>query len=135
MPKQMSAQRKKSSPYAPGIAFATGAPESILAILENLMREEIFHSTLDWQSQEQLDEGARQAYDLYRSAPLYYDGIANLQRSEFKLATLERRLENARKSGATSRIADLALKVSLAREFVRMARESLPRLAAFHSPT
>ena len=43
------------------IQEATGAPAGECAILENIMREEIFHSTLDWQSREQLIAGAQQA--------------------------------------------------------------------------
>lgn len=129
----MTAQRKKSSPYAPMIAEATGAPDHLLATLENLMRAEIFHSTLDWQSGEQLAEGARQAHDLYRSAPAYYDGFAQLQRASFNLATLERRLKTAEQSGSSSRIAELRIKVALAREFEQSARAALPRLAAFYS--
>lgn len=44
------------------IQDATNAPARDLAQIENIMREEIFHSTLDWQSREQLTDGGRQAY-------------------------------------------------------------------------
>lgn len=43
------------------IQDATHAPARDLAQIENIMREEVFHSTLDWQSREQLSNGARQA--------------------------------------------------------------------------
>ncbi len=128
-------QRQKASPYASLIAAATGAPESRLALLENLMRDEIFHSTLDWQSSEELAEGARRAHDLYRSAPSYYDGLLILQLAEFRLAKLESSLRKARDSGDTRRITDLATRVQLARESARTAREAIPRLAAFHGLT
>ena len=43
------------------IREATGAAIADLAHIENIMREEIFHSTLDWQTREQLAAGAQQA--------------------------------------------------------------------------
>lgn len=43
------------------IREATGAPAADLPCIENIMREEIFHSTLDWQTREQLVDAARQA--------------------------------------------------------------------------
>lgn len=43
------------------IQDATGAPTKDLARIENIMRDEIFHSTLDWQTREQLANTARQA--------------------------------------------------------------------------
>lgn len=51
----------KPNHYQRLIQQATGAPVSDLAPIEDIMREEIFHSTLDWQIREQLAEGARQA--------------------------------------------------------------------------
>jgi len=135
MPNHSSAQSQKGSPYADLIGAATGAPESILALLENLMRDEIFHSTLDWQSAEELTEGARKAYDLYRSAPAYYDGLLNLQRAEFQLAKLENSLRKARDSGNAQKSADLEVRVQLAREFAQRNREAIPRLADFYQLT
>jgi hypothetical protein len=44
------------------IQDATHAPASDLAQIENIMRDEIFHSTLDWQTREQLADAARQAF-------------------------------------------------------------------------
>ena len=49
-------QRQNASPYSQLIAAATEAATSKLAILENIMRDEIFHSTLDWQTADQLAE-------------------------------------------------------------------------------
>jgi hypothetical protein len=43
------------------IQSATGAAEADWALIENIMRDEIFHSTLDWQSEAQLTLAARQA--------------------------------------------------------------------------
>lgn len=57
------------------IQRSTGAAAADLALIENIMRDEIFHSTLDWQTREQLTDAARQAFallqanrDLYESA-------------------------------------------------------------------
>lgn len=44
------------------IQQATGAPVKDLAQIENIMRDEIFHSTLDWQTRAQLADAARQAF-------------------------------------------------------------------------
>ena len=125
-------QVKKTSPYAKLIRTATDAAESRLVLLENLMRDEIFHSTLDWQSAEELAEGARQAHDLYRSAPGYYDGLELLHLAEFRLSGLETSLEKARLAADPSKTIDLEVRIQLARESVRAARESIPRLAAFY---
>ena len=46
------------------IQHATGAPAGDLALVENIMRDDIFHSTLDWQTGEQLSSAARQAFTL-----------------------------------------------------------------------
>lgn len=132
IPKRHLVQRQKPSPYASLIAAATGAPEGKLALLENLMRDEIFHSTLDWQSAEELAEGARRAHDLYRSAPAYYDGLLILQRAEFRLVDLESSLRKARDAGHAQKAADLETRVILARESARVARDAIPRLVDFH---
>ncbi len=128
-------QRQKLSPYSHLIADATGAPEHLLPLLENLMRDEVFHSTLDWQSAAKLADGARQAYDLYRRAHVYYDGLLLLQRAEFLLAKVEQKLETARRNGRSNRIPELETQVAIARQHVQRSREAIPRLAAFHSPT
>jgi hypothetical protein len=125
-------QRQKPSPYEALIREATSAPEDKLALLESLMREKVFHSTLDWQSASLLADGARRAFDLYRSAPTYFDGIEIHQRARFRLARLEDRLESARTSSTPAKLADLELRVRLARDSERSAREAIPRLAAFH---
>jgi len=93
------------------------------------MREEIFHSTLDWQGAAQLAEGARQAYVLYRSAPAYYDGIEIHQRAHFRLVQLEARLEKARRFANPAKIAEIELRVQLARDTERLTCEAIPHLA------
>jgi hypothetical protein len=46
------------------IQEATRAPVGDLPLIEHIMRSDIFHSTLDWQSREQLMVGARAAHEL-----------------------------------------------------------------------
>ena len=60
---------RRLTAYKERIAEATGAPDTILPILENIMREEVFHSTLDWQSDEQFTAGARQALRIFLGNP------------------------------------------------------------------
>jgi hypothetical protein len=51
--------------YAKTISEATGVtdPED-LAEIEDTMRHDIFHSTLDWQTRAQLMRGAREAWEV-----------------------------------------------------------------------
>lgn len=44
------------------IQDATKALAKDLVLIENIMRDEIFHSTLDWQTREQLADAARQSF-------------------------------------------------------------------------
>jgi hypothetical protein len=46
------------------IQEATKATLQEVAMIEHIMRSDIFHSTLDWQSRDQLVEGARAAHEL-----------------------------------------------------------------------
>lgn len=55
------------------IQDATCAPAKDLAQIENIMRDEIFHSTLDWQTQEQLSNAARQARSRLNEDRQLYD--------------------------------------------------------------
>jgi hypothetical protein len=55
------------------IQDATGVSAKDLAQIENIMREEVFHSTLDWQSREQLADAARQAFSRLNEDRGLYD--------------------------------------------------------------
>jgi len=66
------------NPLSRLIQRATGAPRRDLALIENIMRDDIFHSTLDWQTSEQLTQAARQAFALLESnRDLYETGRAS----------------------------------------------------------
>lgn len=47
--------------YTNIIVEATGCDEPTADRLEDIMRHDIFHSTLDWQTKEQLVEAAKEA--------------------------------------------------------------------------
>ena len=47
--------------YQSIIIKATGCTVAEASGLEDIMRHDIFHSTLDWQTKEQLQEAAREA--------------------------------------------------------------------------
>lgn len=68
------AQTTKLCGYAASISKYTGVtdPED-LADIEDSMRNDIFHSTLDWQSPEVFADGARQAWELVQ---LFRDPVA-----------------------------------------------------------
>ena len=48
------------------IMLATGCTTEEAEDVEDIMRNDIFHSTLDWQTKEQLEEAARVALHLLR---------------------------------------------------------------------
>jgi len=61
------------SPYQQVIVDATAASGKESEYIEDIMRNDIFHSTLDWQSRAQLARGARAAMKmlkLYRADPV-----------------------------------------------------------------
>jgi hypothetical protein len=56
----------KMTGYRKLIVKATGCNPEEAAKVEELMRDVVFHSTLDWQTRDQLIEAARLAYSLYQ---------------------------------------------------------------------
>ena len=49
------------SAYKAVIVGATGANDKDAALIEDIMRQDIFHSTLDWQTKAQLVKAAKTA--------------------------------------------------------------------------
>ena len=72
------------SPYSEIIAAATGAGGDDLAIIEDIMRNEIFHSTLDWQSRTQLENAARKAAALLEADREFYVHSLKVRRLTFE---------------------------------------------------
>jgi hypothetical protein len=54
------------------------------SIIEQIMRDDIFHSTLDWQTAEELKDGARKAHELYKLAPNHFDTAAAQQAATYE---------------------------------------------------
>lgn len=63
----------KSSPYASAIALATGARARDWGMIETIMRTEVYHSTLDWQSRSEFEDGARKAYRILQANRPFYE--------------------------------------------------------------
>lgn len=63
------------------------------------MRREVFHGTLDWQSPEQFERGAREALALYRRDAAYYDAESAQLAAFFAMAQAEEALARAREQG------------------------------------
>jgi hypothetical protein len=103
--------KPKPSAYSSAIAEATGAHPMELPIIENIMRDIIFHSTLDWQTKEEFDAGAREAYEEYQSRSSFYNAQYRvsllrfqLTKAEEKLAEAVAKLDRAIARGRTDRI-------------------------------
>jgi hypothetical protein len=96
----MQTENVHRSLYADLIAKATGAPAELLPILENIMRDEVFHSTLDWQSAAEFRVGARKAHRIYQANAAFYDADRRLRRASFRLMAATRELEEVRDQGA-----------------------------------
>ncbi len=87
------------SGYAQQIQDATGASVEILPILERIMRDEIFHSTLDWQTARQFNAAARKAHQMYRESHHYYDADHATYAARWAAACADSALDAARRSG------------------------------------
>lgn len=60
--------------YQDRIAEITGAKSEELVIVENILRDDVFHSTLDWQTAKEFKCGARKAYRIYLDDKAFFDG-------------------------------------------------------------
>lgn len=105
IPRKMQTQIQELKPYQALIQEATSAPVEILAILERIMREEIFHSTLDWQSRRQFFSAARKAYRMYQKAAGYYDLENEWHKARWQWALAEGALNEAKATGDQKMIA------------------------------
>jgi hypothetical protein len=52
--------------YEAEIKKATNCKDSEISEIEDIMRNIVFHSTLDWQSKKQFKNGAIEAYAIYK---------------------------------------------------------------------
>ena len=70
--------------YREMIIEDTGCPPNEADMIEDIMRNEIFHSTLDWQTRAQLRKGAREAYDLFKENRVDYEAFCRGAREMFQ---------------------------------------------------
>ena len=89
----VQAQIKIPSGYGDLIHEVTGASRDLLPVLEEIMRTEIFHSTLDWQSDEELCHGARKAFSLYQAHRAFYDADVRWRQALVRLEVAKRTFE------------------------------------------
>ncbi len=52
--------------YEHVILYSTGCLPSEVGVIEEIMRGVVFHSALDWQTREELEQGARTAYAVFQ---------------------------------------------------------------------
>lgn len=102
-PYGMQMENVPLSGYAEDIAQATGAPVEILPILEDIMRQDVFHSTLDWQTARQFRAGARKALAIYTADAEFFQANFRVRRAHFRLMVAEQNLREAQLSDADAR--------------------------------
>lgn len=90
--------------YKKRIQDATGAPIPVLPILERIMRDEIFHSTLDWQTTRQFNAAARKALRIYQKHQVFHDLEHLWHAARWKLACADAELAKAQQSGSEAEI-------------------------------
>lgn len=130
--------KKHQSPYAPLIAEATGARADDLSKIETIMRDEIFHSTLDWQTEAQLADAATQANHLLRTNRAFYEMHFSHMTTVFQEMRAETRkneaaaaLDRTITSGKTERIAKCRTAAEKAAERLAWARRQREIAARF----
>lgn len=97
----MQAQIEIPSGYGNLIHEATGASRDLLPILEEIMRTEVFHSTLDWQSKEELQDGARKAFSVYQAHRDFYEADRRWRQALLRLEVAERTFETLKQDQKT----------------------------------
>lgn len=63
--------------------------EEATGIVQGILREEVFQSTLNWQTSEQLLGGAIRAHDLFRRNEAFYRATARHGKSRLRVLQLE----------------------------------------------
>lgn len=112
----MPAVRRASNAagYQAMILAVTGAPPPLLPTLERIMRRDVFHSTLDWQSSLEFARGARQAFALYRKDAAFYNAETAQLAAVFEFAQTEQALARARAHGDANAVAEAERALELA---------------------
>lgn len=95
----MHQSNPRQSHYAALIKEATGCPDNALAILEEIMRQDIFHSTLDWQTHDELMAAARKALVIYGRDQTLFDADFAHRRAFYERGQAEQALASAIDTG------------------------------------
>jgi len=61
-----------------------GLDDDESTIVENIMREDVFHSTLDWQTKQELIDGAIRAHRLFRQEEAFHRANLRYQKARFR---------------------------------------------------
>ena len=72
------------SGYEKDIVEVTGCSPDDAAMVEHIMREEIFHSTLDWQTAAQFNRAARKAAKILAADRGIYEEYFRLTREAYE---------------------------------------------------
>jgi hypothetical protein len=114
----MRAEGNKVSFVEEQIRAITHAPERYVPILEKIMRREIFHSTLDWQTSAQFNSGARKAKRMFLKAPTFYIAEHEMDEAVCRRFFAEGALARAKSDGDANAIsaAETALAEALAEQ-------------------
>jgi hypothetical protein len=109
--------------YTAMIHEATGAPRRLLSVLENIMRQAMFHSALDWQTRAEFDRGAKRA--LYRRDTTSDDAQVSLRATTFQVMQAESEAAQDRTSGSAAQIAATTSRLDCARDAQAAAQVGL----------
>jgi hypothetical protein len=71
------------SAYEKDIIEVTGCSPGDAAMIEHIMREDIFHSTLDWQTAAQFNRAARKAAKIFAADRQTYEEYFRLTREAY----------------------------------------------------
>ena len=122
----MQAEKSRPVAYAAAIAEATGAPDSVLHLIEEIMRDEVFHSTLDWQSADEFRDGARKAHKISLANRDFYHADTLWRRAQFRLFSAAEDLKTLQSDAASgSRLVEAQVELEAARIEEAAARVEL----------
>ena len=103
---KMPTQASELWGYQKQIYEATGAPPSLVPYLESIMREDIFHSTLDWQTKRQFNAAARKAYRMYQEDIVFYEADRATRTTSWEAARAEAAWRECEKAGDPAKAAE-----------------------------
>ena len=72
------------------ISAATGVDSITLPVLERIIREDIYHGPLDWQSVEELETAAKEALAIYGADKEFHDADTRFRKTRWTRVLAER---------------------------------------------